>query len=275
LFIDLMTGGHDQDGTALRNRAYAEFPRSSAVLAKVFVIDTLTLRPGGQGTTTVTMSLLVRPDGLRATSPHFADYLTRYVAKAKYRFTLLDRSGSTYFDATGADHRINVHYRMRAGTLVSYFGPPRPMPDTLRLTNDFSVHVKVFDVGWRALDTDFIIRRSAHGRSWLVVAQQEPDWQLPLVTERLLRAPLRRPFQGNGASFEIGVYDSLGTVSSLTRHTHLEVQESAILRFLSGLVGRVFDDLDAAVEKEEAAYLRELIVALQQDAAHRPNGNGP
>lgn len=270
VLLELMTNGHERDPAALRSVAYASFPRSSALMAKIFTIDSLTLHPGGQGTTTVAMSVNVRPDELRKTSPHFADYITRYVAKSKYRFTLLDRSGAMYFEATGADQRLNIRYRVRGGALVSFFGPPRPMPDTLRLTNDFSIHVKVFDVGWKALDTDFFVRRSDHGRSWLIVAQREPDWQLPLITERLLRGPLRRPFQGNGASFEIGIFDSIGTQTSLTRHTHLEVKESAILRFLSGLVGRVFSDLDAEVEREEAAYFRDLILALQQDALHKP-----
>ena len=84
-----------------------------------------------------------------------------------------------------------------------------------------------------------------------------------------MRSPLRRPFQGAGSSFEIGVTDSAGAQTNLRRETHLEVKESAILRFLSGLVGRVFDDLDAAVEREEAVYIRELVVAFQQDLGAR------
>jgi hypothetical protein len=213
------------------------------------------------------MHLGIRPDGLRATAPHFADYVTKYVARSHYRFTLTDRAGAEYFDATGGDYRLTIRYRVKPSGIVSFLGPPRPMPDSLRLSNDFLIHVKMFEVGWRDLVTDFVIRRTEHSREWVVVAQTEPKWQLPLITERLLRSPLRRPFQGTGASFQVGVFDSAGAQTSLTRHTHLEVKESAILRFISGLVGRVFDDLDTAVEREEAAYFRELILALQQDAA--------
>ena len=100
----------------------------------------------------------------------------------------------------------------------------------------------------------------------MIVAQAEPNWQLPLITERLLRSPLRRPFQGEGASLEMGVVDSVGAQTLLYRRSRLEVKESPILRFLGGLVTRVFDDLDTAVEREEAAYIRELMVAFQQDA---------
>ena len=269
ILIEVMSGGHDMDPAAVRAAAVRTFPRASATLAKLFTIDSLILRTGGQGTTIVNLFVGIRGEGLNQTAPHFADYVRRYVAKSRYRFTLLDRNGAMYFEATGADQRLSLRYRVRAGEIVSYLGPPRALPDTLHLTNDFSEHVKIFDVGWRNLDTDFYIKRSEHGRWWLIVAQREPDWQLPLITERLIRSPLRRPFQGAGASFEIGIFDSIGTQTSLTRHTHLDVKESAILRFLSGLVGRVFDDLDADVEREEAAYFRELILALRQDAIHR------
>jgi hypothetical protein len=131
---------------------------------------------------------------------------------------------------------------------------------------DLSMHVKMFDVGWKNLVADFVIRRTDHSRSWTIVAQSEPNWQLPLITERLLRSPLRRPFQGEGASLEMGVVDSVGTQTLLYRRSRLEVKESPILRFLGALVTRVFDDLDTSVEREEAAYVRDLMVAFQQDA---------
>ena len=268
MLVGLLVSGHGHDATTIRAGARGAFPRSSAVLARVFSIDSLVMRPGGQGTTTITMTLGIRPDGLRATAPHFADYITRYVAKSRYRFTFADRNGAMYFEALGSDQRLMIRYRIKAGAIVSYLGPPRELPDSLRLTNDLSMHVKMFDVGWKDLVTDFVIHRTDHSRVWTVVAQAEPNWQLPLIAERLLRTPLHRPFQSAGASFDIGVVDSVGAQTVLTRHTRLEVKESAILRFLGGLVSRVFNDLDAAVEREEAAYVRELVVAFQQDAAH-------
>ena len=140
------------------------------------------------------------------------------------------------------------------------------MPDSLRLTSDLSMRVKMFDVGWRNLVTDFTISRTERSRSWLFVARTEPEWDLPLVTARLIRTPLRHPFQGAGSSFEIAVIDSAGAQTILARRARLEVRESAILRFLSSLVSRVFDDLDASVEREEAEFVRELMGAFQQDA---------
>src|SRR5207247_8141104 len=135
----------------------------------------------------------------------------------------LDRTGAMYFDAVGREQRLTIRYRVREGTLVSYLGPPRLLPDSLRLSSDLSMRVKMFDVGWKNLVTDFLIRRTEHSRTWTMIGQTEPDWQLPLITERLLRTPLRRPFQGEGAMFEIGVVDSGGAQPLLVRRARLEM----------------------------------------------------
>jgi hypothetical protein len=140
------------------------------------------------------------------------------------------------------------------------------MPDSLRMVNDLSMHVALFDVGWHNLTTDFIISRGDRSRSWLFIARTEPEWNLPLVTARLIRSPLRRPFQGAGSTFEVAVIDSAGAQTVLARRARLDVKESAIMRFLSSLVARVFDDLDAQVEQEEAEFIKELMAAFQQDA---------
>jgi hypothetical protein len=262
----LLTAGHDHDAATLRAAGRAAFPRSSAVMSKLFRIDSLSLKPGPQGTTTVTLAVGIHTEILRQTAPHFADYLAKYVEKSRYRFLVTDKSGVPFFEITGADRKLTVHYRARSDGVVSTLGPPRPMPDSLRLVSDLTMRVKMFDVGWRNLVTDFIISRGDRSRSWLIIAQTEPEWDLPLVTARLIRTSLRRPFQGAGSTLEVAVIDSAGGQTVLARRARLEVKESAILRFLSSLVARVFDDLDAAVEQEEADFVRELMGAFQQDA---------
>jgi hypothetical protein len=262
----LFTAGHGHDPAALRAAGLAAFPRSAAVMSKLFLIDSLTLRPGPQGTTMVNLAVGFHTETLRKTAPHFADYLAKYVDKSKYRFLVTDKAGAPYFEARGANRKLFIQYRVRADGIVSALGPPRPMPDSLRLVSDLNLPVKLFDVGWHNLTTDFIISRSERSRSWLFIARTEPQWDLPLVTARLIRSPLRRPFQGTGSSFEIAVIDSAGGQTILARRARLEVKESAIMRFLSSLVARVFDDLDAAVEQEEADFVRELMSAFQQDA---------
>jgi hypothetical protein len=262
----LLTAGHDQDGTSLRAGAHTAFPRSAAVMSKLFRIDSLTLRSGPQGTTLISLAVGIHTEILRQSAPNFANYLAKYVDKSKYRFLVTDKAGVPYFEAQGANRKLWIQYRVGADGLVSTLGPPRPMPDSLRMVSDLNLPVRVFDVGWRNLTTDFIIGRSDRSRSWLFIARTEPQWSLPLVTARLIRSPLRRPFQGNGSTFEIAVIDSAGGQTILARRARLEVKESAIMRFLSSLVSRVFDDLDAAVEQEEALFIRELMGAFQQDA---------
>lgn len=262
----LLTAGHDHDPNALRAAARGAFPRTSAVMSKLFVIDSLSLRPGPQGTTLVNLHVGIHTETLKKTAPHFAEYLSKYVESSKYRFLVTDKTGVPYFEAIGANRKLAIQYRVRADGIVSTLGPPRPMPDSLRMVNDLSMHVMIFDVGWHNLNTDFIISRGERSRSWLFIARTEPEWNLPLVTARLIRSPLRRPFQGSGSTFEVAVIDSAGGQTVLARRARLEVKESAIMRFLSSLVARVFDDLDAQVEQEEADFIRELMAAFQQDA---------
>ena len=104
-------------------------------------------------------------------------------------------------------------------------------------------------------------------RSWVVTAHREPKWDLPLVTARLLRAPLRRPFSGEGALFRIGVRASdNGGPTVIMRQSHLTVQESGILNFLNSLGNTAMNDFEGAVEREQNIWLRELFLALRDDA---------
>src|SRR5439155_8985698 len=87
MLVELLTGGHEHDVTAIRSGAAGRFPRSSAVLAQVFSIDSLTMHSAAQGTTTINMVIGVRAEGLRLTAPHFADYIRKYVSSSRYRFS--------------------------------------------------------------------------------------------------------------------------------------------------------------------------------------------
>jgi hypothetical protein len=228
-------------------------------------VDSLRIVPGGQGTTNVSLTLGFHPETMRAAFPAFASYLDKYLGPAKYRLTLTDLSGSPLFEAVGHDRMVTVRYRLERGRLVSLLGAPRPWPDTLRLNADVSLKVKLFRVGFQKLTTDFVIANAAHESSWTVIAQREPDWDLPLITERLIRTPLRRPFEGAGSMFRISVRDSAGAQTLFSRHGRLDVQESTIMRFLGSLGSHMLGDLDKRVEADEDRFLREGFMALQAD----------
>jgi hypothetical protein len=202
---------------------------------------------------------------MRAAFPALAGYLDKYLRPAKYRFTLTDRSSVPMLDIVGADRMVTIKYRLQHGKLVSLSGPPRPLPDSLQLHADASVKVKMFTVGFHKLVSEFTISRSPRERAWTIVSQHEPDWDLPLATEHLIRTPLRRPFEGQGAMFKIGVRDSVGGQTILLRQARLSVQESAIMRFMGALASHATNELADRVELERDRFLCEAFAALRED----------
>src|SRR5262249_51634450 len=177
-----------------------------------------------------------------------AGYVDKYLGPARYRFILSDKSGVVLFEAIGKDRAVTARYRVDHAGLTTLFGPPKPWPDSLQLMSDVSLKAKLFRVGFHNLLTDFIITNSGHDRGWTVVAQREPQWDLPLITERFIRSSLHHPFEGQGAMFRLGLRDSAGVQSMFSRRTRLDVQESAIMRFIGGLVSHALSELDPKVE---------------------------
>jgi hypothetical protein len=259
----------------LRDDYRAAFPRATAAFGRGFVLDSATLSPGGSGATAVALRFAFHPDLMKPAFPALSGYLDKYLGPAKYHFVLKDRSGTALFDVLGRDRAMTIHYRVAQGRLVSLAGPPKAWPDSLTLVADVALKVKFFTVGLHELTTDFVISNSAspnaHERAWTVVAQREPEWDLPLITERLIRSPLRRPFEGQGSSFRLAVRDSVGGQTVFSRRTRLQVQESAIMRFLGSLASHAVGDLDERVEQDEHRFLREGLMAVQADVRALPH----
>ena len=97
----------------------------------------------------------------------------------------------------------------------------------------------------------------------------EPEWQLPPLVARLLRSPLRRPFEGAGSLIRYGVRTearaSGDTVSTVWRDMDVTVQESAILRFFGRLGGTALSDFRAGAEREAEQLWGESLRALAAD----------
>src|SRR5699024_9546770 len=141
------------------------------------------------------MMVSFRPDLMKPAYPALAGYLDKYLGPAKYHFAFADRAGAPVFDVVGRDRAMTIRYRLQAGKLTTLSGPPKPWPDTLQLTADVSLKVKIFTVGFKKLLTDVIIDNDGHERGFSFISQHEPDWDLPFFTERLIRSPLRHPFE--------------------------------------------------------------------------------
>ena len=243
-------------------------PRTAAVLGNVFSLDSLRPTPLQDGTTAVTLGISVHSEQLKQRFPAFGDYVHRYVDPARLRFVLTDAAGVPYLEAQGKDRFLTIRLRTRAGHLVPLSGPPKPMPDSLVIIADLTVKMKMFNVGFHDLTMDFVnSARSDNERDWIVMARKEPQWNLPLIAARLIRAPLRYPFAGEGALFRLGLRAGEGDQPTvLVRQGRLGVQESAILKFVNSLTSRAMDDFGARVEHEENQWLREVFLGLRDDA---------
>jgi hypothetical protein len=266
----LFSAPEGRTARTLRDDYRGAFPRATTAFGRGFVLDSAAVVPAGAGITSVMLRFAFRPELMKRAFPALADYLDKYLGPAKYHFVLTDRSGVALFDMVGRDRAMTIRYRLSDGKLVSLLGPTKPWPDSLTLMADVALKVKLFTVGLHELRTDFVISNTSsgttHERAWTIVAQHEPKWDLPLITERLISSPLRHPFEGQGSSFQLAFRDSgSGGQTVFSRRTRLQVQESAIMRFLGSLASRAVGDLDERVEQEEHRFLREGLRAAELD----------
>jgi hypothetical protein len=164
------------------------------------------------------------------------------------------------------EKQVTVRLRTFSGEIVPLTGAIRAMPDTLELLVDFKARVKHLGVGFHGLRMELVhVRHDASENSWVAMARQEPEWDFPLAMASLIRAPLRRPFAGEGSLFRLGVRGDGAGPTVLVRQIRLFVQESAILRFLNSLSGAAFSEFGDRVDREENAWLREIFSGMRAD----------
>lgn len=263
----LFTSFEGRNGATILADARTTFARTSRQLGQLLTLDSLRTTPLADGSTALAMHVSITPDTLRPRAPAFAAYLDKYVMPSRVRMQLTDHAGAQYFDFALRDGRFVVRLRARDAHLVSLAGPPRPMPDSLRIRMEATAKFMIFRVGFHDLVGDFTIERGEHERAWMMRFRREPGWDLPLVTERLIRSPLRRPFEGRGSELRLAVRDDLGNQAMSVRQVRTAVRESAIMRWVGGLGATAFGDYTGNSEAEENRFLAELFGALRQDIA--------
>jgi len=273
-FVSALVGTADgRREQEIRADVRATIPLASVALGKLFSVDSIRATRLDDRSTVATFAVSITPAGVEPQYPEFAAYMRRYVGTARMHWTVSDRAGGVFLDASLASGRMLARLRTVDGRLVPLTGAPRPMPDSLTLNGDVAMRVRRFTIGFRDYHAEFDLVATPHERAWNIVSRQEPQWVLPLVGERLLRTPLRRPFQGSGALFRLGVRDdSAGGQTVLHRRLHLEVQESLILRFIGKLGSIAVSDFSGKVEQQQSAWLREVFTALVADAGALRSG---
>jgi hypothetical protein len=266
VFNALFQSAERRSEPAIRTDYRTTFPRTAATLGKLYSFDSIRTTSRSDGSTLVDLTVGIHPDRLRPSYPALAQYLKKYFSPTISRAVLRDRNGAaTWFIADSRRNRLSFQFRSRDGRLLPLNGPARTMPDTLELEWLLSVKIGLFRVGFDKLRSDFIISRDAPEPAWTLVFRREPEWRLPLFTESLIRSSLRRPFQKDGAFFRVSLRDD-GGQTLLGRRGQLVVEEGTILRFLSRLGSRAYNDLSKRVEVEMQNYLRDVFNAMRADA---------
>jgi hypothetical protein len=262
-----LAAGEGKSPADIRADYNASFPRTVAALGRLFTLDTLRATPDSDGATTYEIAIRLTPDILKATMPHYAAYIDKYISKGKYRVTLTDKSGARWFDARAANYYMHFKLRSKGGHFAPLEGTVRQMPEALTIQLDMSMKILLFTVGWTEMMGDFEFINTPHERGWSMRFAKEPNWTLPPTVGYLLKAPLRRPFQGQGIPIRTSIRDNPGSMTLLNRRFTLVVQESGILRFLNRLSGTAVGDFLGPSEREANRFNADAFRALRQDVA--------
>jgi hypothetical protein len=262
-----LLGGEGKSPAAIRADYTTSFPRTVDALGRLYTLDTLNATTDAEGATTYELAIRLTPDILKATMPHYAAYIDKYISKGKYRVSLTDKTGAHWFDAWAANYYIHFKLRSKGGHFAPLEGAVRQMPEALTIKSDMSMKILLFTVGWTEMIGDFEVINTPHERGWSMRFAKEPNWTLPLTIGRLLKASLRRPFQGEGIPIRASIKDTPGSQTLLNRRFSLTVQESGILRFLNRLSGTAVGDFLGPSEREANRFNADAFRALRQDVA--------
>ena len=262
-----LAAGEGRSPAAIRADYNASFPRTAAALGRLYTLDTLNATTDAEGATTYELAIRLTPEILKATMPHYSAYIDKYISKGKYRITLTDKTGAHWFDAWAANRYMHFKVRSKGGHFAPLDGPVRQMPEALTIQSDMSMKILVFTVGWTEMMGEFEVINTPHERGWSMRFAKEPNWTLPPTVGYLLKASLRRPFQGEGIPIRISIRDTPGSQTLLNRRFALTVQESGILRFLNRLSGTAVGDFLGPSEREANRFNADAFRALRIDVA--------
>jgi len=262
-----LAGGEGKSAATIRANYTTGFPRTVAALGRLFSIDTLRATPDSDGATTYDIAIRLTPEILKASMPHYAAYIDKYISKGKYRITLTDKTGARWFDARAANYYMHFKMRSKGGHFAPLEGAVRPMPEILTIQVDMSMKIAVFTVGWTNMIGEFEVINTPHERGWSMHFAKEPEWRLPPTVGTLLKSSLRRPFQNPGIPVRVSIRDNPGSQTILNRRGMLVVQESAVLRFLNRLSGTAVGDFLGPSEREANRFNADAFRALRIDVA--------
>jgi hypothetical protein len=254
-----------QTAGGLRALANLALPRSVAAFGRLFRLEPIGLSPAVGGGALVTLRVAIDPALIRSSFPRYAQFLDEYLAPSRFRLVVADTNGAAFWEFASAENRLSLRFRVFRGGLGPLDGPPRPLPDHLRATASASVKSGVFRVGADGLVADVALLRRPGERAFRAAFTREPDWQLPIVVKPLLRGPLRRPFEGEGALLSFSLHETPEGVTLLDREFRLAVRESWVVRWLGSFGGGMTTVFRAGAEAEADRFMGECLWALRDD----------
>lgn len=262
----LIAAGATRNETELRLEYRAAFPRTTAVLGRLFTLDTLRTRPNGY----ITLVAIMHPDAIAATSPAFAKYLTKYVVPTRFHSVLQDQSGTTWLDISWENSALTIACRgTRDGHLAAMSGGTASLPDSLLLSTDVFTKVAIFSAGMSGLAADVSIVHTPHERGWDFAFHREPKFHIPLAMGHFMHGSLREPFEGRGSGLRLVMHDSAGAQTLLERDGHIAVKESTIMKWFGGFGKAAVGDFAGQSEAEENRFDADVFAALRADIAGR------
>lgn len=268
--------------------------RLTGTMGELATLDTVRTVRHADGSTSVTLGIALHPERIKQRYPDFSKYLSKYVSSARYEWALRDlpplnvaRSGgaavpdatrgartgatantaaeNTWFVATARNDLLMIRFRTKDGALQPLAGALRAMPDTVALHGEAFAKFGPFTVGMSNLKGRFAFVRSSQEVGWHMTFTREPEWHLPPVTSRLVRTPLRRPFEGDGSMFRVTA-QRLSTGQTVAhRVAATTVHESALMRWIGALGFTAMDDFAGRVEQDEARFIAAAMRAWRLD----------
>jgi hypothetical protein len=185
-----------------------------------------------------------------------------------------DLQGAEWWLVSLEDGRLSARLRVQGGFLAPLEGRPRRLPRRLWVTLDLTTKAGPFRVGFAELSAYVELARTPDRRSFAASFKDEPRWSLPFLVKPLLRSPLRRPFEGEGARFEGAILDD-GPQTLLVREYRMAVKESWVIRWLGGLMGTAVSDFRRGAEQEADRFTAEFLQALRADLLDLAGGAQP
>lgn len=250
-------------------------PHAAAALGRLLSLDRLELRSAAGGGRAVALDATLHPEWLAAALPGYASFLRRYVSSLSTSLGV-EEAGSEFLAASLSGGQMALRLRVHEGGLAPLEGPPRPLAGRCRARFAITLKRGMFRYGFEGLQGDVELLDGPGSAGFRASFRQEPDWRIPFLVEPLLRGPLGRPFQDEGALLSYLLSDPPpgSSSTSVTRDYRLAVKESWIVRWLAGNVGSAVLDFRRGAEAEADRFAREVLLALRADVRALLAGGG-